>query len=531
MNAAGHEAGARNAERASGVTDATDTSIWPDPTPRAASLTALFPFALEALPADDRFANLVRASKGTGAWSGAFPADRRKHLARWFYREVRTLFLQDASVDGDGAQIPAKLRWFDLQAPLAERGVAIVRRRAETPPASLDDEILEVQSVRLRLEVFALLAEIGVCIVGLRLRPLPQPGCTLSELMDVAHFLSYEASDTSHVVVLLPPGSALADLDEPRSVRRAELGDFDVLSFSTQVPATAVSSARDHIAAAQVGALLEGTGAKAYLACAGKVPVVFHVHLGEEDSLPAALEWQCARFHRHFRKPGFAPLADCGLASVVEPRVRTLRVAGARRFHLSCDGFLAISTSDDAWEIERWPKRVEAEYTMCYALALLQSVVVQDISWRAYSRASIRGVSFEDHYAGLYRRFCEFDTTYNFTRVSQQSNVQSVYELARGALGVPELTTEVREELSMWIEGETQKEQRALNAMAVIALLSTLATALIGLNLNTFSSDAKLEASSRWFWVPIVLTLLVVAITRRGRRSVVLAARYLWGRD
>lgn len=237
------------------------------------------------------------------------------------------------------------------------------------------------------------------------------------------------------------------------------------------------------------------------------------------------------RFHRHFRRPGFAPLAECALPSVVEPRVRTLRVAGARRFHLSCDGFLAISTSDDAWEFERWPKRVEAEYTMCYALALLQSVVVQDISWRAYSRASRRRDSLEKHNALLYRRFCEFDTTYNFTRVSQQSNVQSVYELSRAALGVPELTAEVREELSMWIEGETQKEQRALNAMAVIALLSTMATAIIGLNVKEFSGDAALTSSSRWFWGPIVVAIVAVAVTRRGRRSVALAAKYLWGRD
>lgn len=280
---------------------------------------------------------------------------------------------------------------------------------------------------------------------------------------------------------------------------------------------------------------------KTYLASRGRIPTVTHIMLpvdepqeqdvsstepvnyadsSEEVCSFNVLESLIVRSMRHPLKSDIAPLP---LSKLVEPELQTVHITGSQRFHVTTEGMTAFGYASSQFDKTQWHTRVSREYLLTFILAYHQSMICQDFSWRSYTRhASGKASQVRRDNEQLLRRFREFDTNYNFSIVATQFNIQRLYRAARTALGVEKIYTEVRDELSSWLENETRQEQRALNSVAVVLLLASFVTLFINLHITEFDHGAAVSikslGSSIWLWLPLVISGYLI-ITRQQLRD------------
>lgn len=544
-----------------------------DTTPKLASfhLTAVYPFLVEDAVAAGRRTELERFQdvlfsdvEAAPGWEFRSPDDLEAHrLGRWFFREVRTLFLPDLTTGaaprkpGDACPLLPKFRWLrcsDLslallgkpkpanwrlglaeEAPKKAKNAAPGEvldqdTEAEQAPKKAKNAVLRVSLYPrgLKFEAFALVSHIGACLLAFRITA-EKNLLTLRQAMGLTHFGAL-AGHSSKCLVLLPhelhgkaasDGTLLLEDDQLEKCWSAVPPGAQVNPSMPPLPSFA-TVLRDQV--------LGHFGSPAtYPALAGKLPVVTCLQLpGDKGAppLPPELEWTCARLHRH---PDDSAIVAPEGWDRSESLITTVPVTGTQKFLVTSEGAVALGCRKTTFD-EQWPNRVAHEYFATYLIALHQSLVAQDISWRSFTRHRRDCDSDIGYDEALFRRFREFDTEYNFVRVSDQSNIQALYSGVREALRVEEAAREVRNELSAWVEGQVREqqtrlnrkqedlneEQRNLNSLAVVVTLASAATLFIGLNLTFFDHDSAVRAFSLkglvWFWAPAAA---VVAVARR----------------
>jgi hypothetical protein len=231
------------------------------------------------------------------------------------------------------------------------------------------------------------------------------------------------------------------------------------------------------------------------------------------------IEALLARCNRHPSMSDMVPLCLHELQQAEE--FQTVPITGSQRLHVTCEGLTAFGYAVTPFDFQ-WPQRVGQEYLLTFLLALHQSVVCQELSWRSYSHRD--GVRDNE---ALVKSYLEYVTQYESALASPQFNIQRLYRCSRTALGVERISHEVREELAAWMENEQRREQGTLNSMALGAVLAGVATLFVGLPLSYFNNDSNValfwgsgsEAPGLlWFWTPLAL-LAGMALARSSIRK------------
>jgi hypothetical protein len=542
----------------------------PDPVLPDFHLWAVVPYFLEGTDNRDRKALLERirdmkSSPGRG-WILQAPSEdpHASELLRWFYHEVRSLFVQEEGA-GQGplpeeGPISPKFRWLE---PKPEEGP-----RGELPPGIPDlsawktgvlDRAGHLRPLRhLAFEkVRVLLSNAGVVMVVLSFKGKDLP---LSDAMLASYVLAHgDASDQA--LVLVPhatiseaqkrrheaavaagtrvDGNAPLPMTETELARMVHLGTTEGnprRSKETAVPGASLPRMiRDDLAR-----MLDAS--RTLLATHGRVPVVTHYLLpwpeGTDIEGPAAdalrksyepLEVLAARCLRH---PDDARILPLPLETIQCEEFQTIPVTGSQRFHVTCEAMTAFGYACTPFDQTNWCHRVASEYLLTFLLALHQAVACQDLSWRSYTRKDGQ----RDNEA-LVSAFLEYTTEYDFGLVSPQFNIQRLYRASRTALGVERIEEDVRRELDAWIENEQRVEQGTLNSLALLAVLASIATIFLGLGLSPFSNDAKITLFTAegdkvpgllFFWLPLAVVTVVVAVKRSLRRHVVRVWELFW---
>lgn len=535
---------------------------YPDPGLVSYRLDVVYPYLLEAefrSAGSPSWRQWLQQHQCTmdydGPWTAVCPEElESKSLGRWFFREVRALFY-DEQLDGEPRGVPGKGRLIPKFHWMTYRDTTNGASRGRSLPVLSHYRLGIVAShsrgsqrhLRIRLlpqglslNVKALVSAAGVVFLIFRLAC--KKGLSLSDGM-LLNYLCAHGNPVGKSLVLVPTAGAGA-----MSRRRHESGapkDSALLPLSDELEKCLTlwpEDNPDRSPLLEVGRSLpemlraslarEMGGVNTYPASHGRLPVSSHFLLPpiggegraklseEEASRFDALEGLVARCHRH---PSTSEVLPVPLSHLQGPEFRTVHVTGSQRFHVTMEGVHAFGFAETAFDRSQWADRTGKEYLLTYLIALHQAVVIQDLSWRSYTR--VDGTRDNEP---LYEAFLQYNTEYDFSVVSPQFNVQRLYRTSREVLSVPQTAEEVRSELSGWAENETRKEQeklnreqkklndeqRNLNSLAVLAFLVALATFFLGLNLGYFNADSRVslfwggaeEAPGLLFvWLPAIL--------------------------
>jgi hypothetical protein len=573
------------------------TNAFPNPNVERLSITALFPYNLEGqgkMPLRAFQEKMIEQKlELPDGWEERLPEELSAYrLDRWFFREVRNLLFDDQSA---GSWDSRKFRWVrhpkyqdklniqnDTSLSIAIVNVNDLIRGKN--PAKLKVKVLGPVK---KLELFALFGEIGTGIVGVRWR---QEKISLQTALEAVHFSSLSEGSVSVVAFIPNSNSKFSEIRKAENEERLKRYEIQKGTDSNHNHATSIGSlsaensenleAREPIDENQKDTSLSFTATLENLkdclvlppimdgvqipsivdriwddlsspfklpgkdlATKGRVPLAVNIdlkergtlHYNQDDQEWRQIEWLCSRFLRHPGALGPDKKWVYPLQGGVDadPAVVSIRPTGTRGIHLSSEGLMSVGCLATDFDND-WHVRLANEYFFAYLIALHQSIVLQNISWRSFSRTSGSKDAQEDH-DNLFEMFKAFDTAYNFSRVSNHVTMQSVYEAARKTLGVHETTEEVRSELRNWIESEQREEQRNLNALAVIAILVSAATYFISLNLETFTRDSNIRSMSIkaafWLGVPTLLVILVTIINKTMKNHLDRALSYILGRS
>jgi hypothetical protein len=519
------------------------------------TVTALFPYNLEESgnAGISSFQEKMReGGKLPDGWEERDSGELKTfRLGRWFFREVQNLLFNDSD------HTTRKMRWLrypHYQRKLDEkqgRPLYIVVLNPFIEGKQADEYKVRVLGPVKDLELFALAAEIGTMTLGVRWR---QDNLALQAAMDTIHFSSLTDGSQSLIAFISGNNEKLfAELKPPRDNTAAQASEKDTLLTFTatkeELADCLLLPPVDYVKVFpsivdQIWKEMESPFSLPgkYLATKGRVPLVVNLDLEEEKLFLESegareqwrqLEWLCSRFFRHPKAsgPGKTWVYPLPEGTTTDSPIATIRPTGTRGIHLSSEGLMSIGFLGTDFDNE-WHLRMANEYFFAYIIALEQSIILQGISWRSYSRGNDAQARKDDPDC-LFKFFTEFDTSYNFSRISNHGTIQSVYEAARKTLGVAETIQEVRSELQDWIEYEQREEQQNLNALAVIAILVSAATFIISLNLKTFTNDSAIAVDSRKVFFLVVPTLIVVItalVNGVMRRHLNRALKYLFGK-
>jgi hypothetical protein len=545
---------------------------YPNPQLEAFQIWAVYPFCLKAMSGTELvprrymewFADPFARDSGTsGGWTLNMPGGAKEReepplgrtglVDRWFVHEVQHLFHdagQPLGSEGSeaGRSVP-KFRWLGYVSPPKEKAGGrrpfvkgmrlglLSRQSGGQAQVTLYDQSLSVQA-------FALVSRAGVGQLVLRVRK-GRGSLTVAEAMRLNASLAYPLP-RGRVPVLIRNNQALR---EAKPVSGSSLKKLTLVAgeLPEGLEITPIWTTNEKFTLAGFEDVLSdesliagflqdlrekfGVEKSPYLPLKGRVPLVTQFLLPPhpnadkpEESVPPyddlrweALQWAAIRCI-DFPKPGVTPIAP---RDELGEELRTMIPLPSQRFHLSSEGMTAWGWVEGEFD-RAWPDRVGGEYLLTYLLAMHQSLICLDLSWKSYTRAD-RADTAEDKEA-LIAQYLEYNTEYDFSVVSNLLNIQRLYRLARETLGVERISDEVGRELSAWIEDETRKEQESLNSVAVFAVMLSLCTVFISLNAKFFNTDSAVELfgwSGLWFWLPtaVVVGFIGVAAKRGGMRK------------
>lgn len=533
------------------------------------NLWMVYPYIMRGADQESTSTAALQGSLPPG-WQAQAPESLAAHnLGRWFYREVRTLFLPDTAGPGPGGgqecPLTPKFRWIKLvELPGWFKGDELGNWRvALARPARRSDRKLEAitldqqpagetpcsRAVLTRIwgqpsvSVFGLLSTAGALLLVVRLE-VKNP-FELRAAMLLNHHAGH--ADGGDISVTLVPhvlasriSSCTSGDARPEPVLLDEAAAATCLSLSTPPDEMRRAPLRlnsmPHLLTAPLFERLDCTR-DSYLAAGGRLPVASSMLLShrEGQAEDRQLEWLCARFHRHPDDSRIIPVPE-ELDSQEDQL--TVHVTGSQRFHVSSEGMLAFGHGATDFDRSTWTSRVANEYLATWLIAQHQNLLLQDLSWRSYTQRTARGGRRTAE--RLLRQYRVFSTDFNFEAVSPQLNVQRLYSASRSAMHIARVAELVRGEVMEWLSIEERSEQRALNSLAVLALLFGLATLFTGIGLTHFNADAKLDplvltgsgdtVSGLWLWIPLALVLVLIGVVPKLRSHVVNALRYVSGR-
>lgn len=506
----------------------------------------------------------------------------------------------DASqgTDPDCGAVRPKIRWLGLSGPLHGKGLpegdlslgnlrlgvlrAVKPGRKKAPPPALGTDGKEPDSAAVpeaevelldgKMDVFSLLS---VAMVELLVIQLQFPkGLPLSRAMQVSHLAAHV--DPADWILVALPHALVSKLNKRRFEARAAAPEPPPATGSTTYPLMkedislvmhfihsrpGAEGEVDHFSRSRLKDLLgpslpvllqESLLAKApvreyWAPFHGRIPIAprYLLPVGGPDAKdaigPEVVEKAWSEFQaveslvaRGLPHPVHSVSFPLPMAAIEGPEIATVHISGTQRFYITCEGFYAVGLGASEFDRTQWMGRVARDYLATWLLVLHQATVLQRISMDSYfgnERRDARDNEF------LMARFLEFSTEYDFTRVSPQRNIQALYRTSREVLGVNSMVDEVSSELHRWVDDESRKEQKALNSVAVLALLAAVATSFVGLNLSCFNNDSqislffseeKLLPGWIWFWLPLGV-VAVFAVARRSLRAhLARVARLLW---
>ncbi len=525
----------------------------------------------------------------------------RLSIGRWSFREVKAQFFADVAFDSskgadpDCEAIRPKLRWLGFAGPLRgaglpENGVqlgnlklGLMRRiraksgRKQAPgtaevPVTDDAPEAEVELLNGSVNVFSLLSVAMVELLVIQLRF--EKGLPLSKAMQVSH-LTAHVDPADWMLVALPHG-LVSQINRRRFEARSANGGAgkeapgsplllskddlkSVMHFIHSRPGMAGEI--DHLSRTNLRSLLGpslpvllqesllvSAPVKDYWApYHGRVPIAprYLLPIAPEDGRKIgpddlAAAWKAfesteSLVARGLPHPEFSDSFPVPMSEIQGPEMVTLHITGSQRFYLTCEGFYAVGFSASEFDRTQWMGRVARDYLATWLLVLHQGTLLQRISMDSYSGNERREARDNEY---LMARLLEFSTEYDFHLVSPQRNIQAMYRTAREVLGVNTMVEEVSAELHRWVDDESRKEQKALNSVAVLALLAALATSFIGLNLSYFTNDSQIGfwfgdpaapvPGLLWLGVPVVIVAAAILARRSLREHVRRVFRLLW---